>query len=800
MLKPHASLRSTLSLLAVLLVGSLQSLVFAGAVVPTVTSVAPNTGPAAGGTSVTITGTNFVAGATVTFGAAPATGVSVTNSTTIAATTPANPAGAVTVTVTNPGGGSPSGSLPSGFTYASSSGPPTNFRFLTTSLPDGSTNAVYSDTVIAANAAGPITFGASGLPPGITIDSKTGLLSGRPTVVNQFSVTITANDGTSTITFSTTLKISAAGGGGNGGVTFTTTTLPQGTVGQAYTAPVTVSSGVGPFIFGATDLPAGLSLNGLTAIISGTPSAAGTFYVTLTVTDIGEGNNKVVEIVPLTVLPSDGTSFIFTNSILNNGQIGTAYTDTLTTSGAPGPVTFGATGLPTGLSVDPATGIISGSPTVAGTFFAFFTATSGADTISLNRPLWIAASSTSTFHWVYQGLPTALVNVAYGRQPPLLLVTENPGPGAGVVYSAAGLPDGITYDAGSGELKGTAIEPGIYPVIFSAVNSNATPPEVIILAMDFVVLPPNGGDTNSLPINLWVVKQSIKKGKTAATGSWQAQYIYNANRTTAKIFNPSTDTFSASLGSIPAITIVPPKDKFTVKGSKLSFVSAKGATPAVNVAVDESAETIKITGKNETVADTVPGVLPNIVILGGKSFKLDEFYDAKGTFTPTSGYRKTAFVVASAKLTAKAANKDSAQYAMLLADPGFVFPGLTTNGNTDSSCRVQVFNAGAIVIDKTFTSLVTSTTGTDRKSGLKTYKLKSGKDTVTTNTLSKFSYDSGSGKLALALKNLTLTGALPATSTDGVHTSVQLTIAGKVYFTGITIFAPKAGSYSTKKP
>jgi hypothetical protein len=778
-----------------------QSWVFAGAApTPTVTSVSPNTGPIAGGTSVTITGTNFVAGATVTFGSAAATGVSVTNSTTIAATTPGNPAGAVTVTVTNAGGGSPSGSLPSGFTYTSSSGPPTNFRFLTTSLPDGSTNAVYSDTVITANAAGPITFGASGLPPGITIDAKTGLLSGRPTVVSGFSVTITANDGTNTITFSTTLKISAAGGGGNGGVTFTTTTLPQGTVGQAYTVTITVASGVGPFVFGATDLPPGLSLNGLTAVVSGTPSAAGTFYVTFSVTDKGEGNNKVVEIIPLTVLPSDGTNFIFTNSILNNGQLGTPYTDTLVTSGASGTVTFGATGLPAGLTIDPASGKITGTPTAAGTFFAVFTATSGADTISLNRPLWIATSSTSSFHWVYQGLPTAIVNVAYDRQPPLLLITENPGPGAGVVYSASGLPDGISYNAGTGELTGTAIEPGIYPVIFSAVNSNATPPEMIILALDFIVTPPNGGDTNSLPINLWVVKQSIKKGKTASTGAWQAQYIYNANRTKAKIFDPNKDTFTASLGSIPAITIVPPKDKLTGKGSKLGFVSAKGTNPAVNVSLDESAETIKITGKNETVTDTVPGVLPNIVILGNKSFKLDEFYDEKGTFTATSGYRKTAFVVASAKLTAKTANKDSAAYTMLLADPGFVFPGLSTNGNTDTTCRLQVFNGSTVVIDKTFTTLVTSTAGVDKKSGQKTYKLKSGKDTVTTNTLSKFSYDSGSGKLSLALKNLTLTGPLPSTSTDGVHTSVQLTIASKTYFTGITIFAPKAGSYSTKKP
>ena len=67
-------------------------------------SVSPNNGSTTGGTAVTITGTNFAAGATVTFGGTAATNVVVVNSTTITATTPLHAAGAVTVTVTNPVG------------------------------------------------------------------------------------------------------------------------------------------------------------------------------------------------------------------------------------------------------------------------------------------------------------------------------------------------------------------------------------------------------------------------------------------------------------------------------------------------------------------------------------------------------------------------------------------------------------------------------------------------------------------------------------------------------------------------
>ena len=71
----------------------------AASTVPFVSNVSPSSGPVAGGTAVTITGTDFAAGATVKFGATAATNVVVVSSTTITATTPAGSAGAVTVTV-----------------------------------------------------------------------------------------------------------------------------------------------------------------------------------------------------------------------------------------------------------------------------------------------------------------------------------------------------------------------------------------------------------------------------------------------------------------------------------------------------------------------------------------------------------------------------------------------------------------------------------------------------------------------------------------------------------------------------
>ncbi|MFE9993952.1 IPT/TIG domain-containing protein, partial [Streptomyces avermitilis] len=136
--------------------------------VPTLTSLSPTSGPAAGGTVVTLTGTGFTGVTAVTFGGTPATSFTVNSNTQITATAPAHVAGTAAVTVTGPGG--TSNSLP--FTYipvpvvialSPSSGPATGGTSVTiigtgftgaTAVKFGATNAtsftVLSNNVITA--------------------------------------------------------------------------------------------------------------------------------------------------------------------------------------------------------------------------------------------------------------------------------------------------------------------------------------------------------------------------------------------------------------------------------------------------------------------------------------------------------------------------------------------------------------------------------------------------------------------------------------------------------------------------
>lgn len=96
----------------------------AGAAAPTVTGIAPASGSTGGGTNVTITGTGFLAGATVSIGGVAATSVVVSTATTITAVTGASAAGTVDVVVTNPGGAA--GTKASAYTYVAAS---TGLRF-----------------------------------------------------------------------------------------------------------------------------------------------------------------------------------------------------------------------------------------------------------------------------------------------------------------------------------------------------------------------------------------------------------------------------------------------------------------------------------------------------------------------------------------------------------------------------------------------------------------------------------------------------------------------------------------------
>ncbi|MBZ0135060.1 MAG: putative Ig domain-containing protein [Planctomycetes bacterium] len=180
------------------------------------------------------------------------------------------------------------------------------------SLPNGSLGATWGPATITASGGTPgYTWSAIGLPTGLTINPATGEITGMPTASGTFNVTVTVTDNGAppqTAIRAYTFDVVAAG-------TLLITTaasLPGGTQNQSYSTNIVAINGVGNHTWSvsAGPLPAGLSLGASatgTVVLSGTPTASGTFNFTIQVMDSDAPPETDVQAFSLVIAPGSGS-------------------------------------------------------------------------------------------------------------------------------------------------------------------------------------------------------------------------------------------------------------------------------------------------------------------------------------------------------------------------------------------------------------------------------------------------------------------------------------------------------------
>ncbi len=294
-----------------------------------------------------------------------------------------------------------------------------------------------------------LTFSADGLPDGLTINPKTGLitgtiLAGAANDVPCYTPIITASDGTSTASMSFNWNVTSL-------VTMTQTPEQQNSEGDSVSLQVIATDGNHlPLTFSADWLPFGLSINPTTGLISGTILAGaangGSCNPNITASDGVSTNSEI--------FAWDVASAVTVNPIQNQSSTegDTISLQVTATDRNHLPFTFRAYGLPGGLSINPTTGLISGTITAGGAEDGFLSTTVTAfDGISSSSRQfdWSVASRVTLTSWPdgqntegdrisFQVTATDLVNLPLS-------------------FSALGLPNGLTINPNTGLITGTIL-------------------------------------------------------------------------------------------------------------------------------------------------------------------------------------------------------------------------------------------------------------------------------------------------------------------------------------------------------
>ncbi len=567
---------------------------------PTVTSLSPTSGPTAGGTSVTITGTNFAGATAVKFGATSATTFTVNTATSVTATAPAGTAGTVDVTVTTTGG-----------TSATSAGDQYTYQ------------AATSLTISAPT----VTFPANGVVT-VTVSSTAGTPTGNATLSVDGGAALTQPlNGSGVATFTLTspsvgshnlsASYAAQGNFAASGPTTGTLSVNAAATTTSISAPTTSfgTNGMVTVTVAAADPTAGTPTGNVSLTVdagSAVSQALMNGSTTFTVSNLNAGDHALS--ASYAAQNNFNGSSATSNLHVNQAQATLSFDNlTFTYDGSPKPVSVttapanlaGVTILYNGSATpptNPGSTPVSASLTNANYTAAPINGTElvlQASTITSDATTTFTAGTTGTFNVTTMGFPTAS------------LMETGPLPG-GVSFT-----DNLN---GTATLAGTATVAGSYPITIAASNGVGSP------AMQAFTLVVTAGDFTKL--------QLLVPGETAApgtasgkTGTPNTEYvngafniIVNAVDTNWNVVSSVTDTVNiASTDTDPNVKL--PANAALVAGTgtlsvTLQTVSYNPAITTLTASDMTDSSKTESSPVIEVIVVYTAGIAPSMVATG----------------------------------------------------------------------------------------------------------------------------------------------------------------------------------------
>jgi large repetitive protein len=343
----------------------------------------------------------------------------------------------------------------------------------TPGLDQAQTLAITASVAHDSKGAG-VTWSVSGGGSFIGTPTTTSATYQAPaTVTTAFTATVTATS-ISDASKSAALQIKV-----NPLPAVTTSSLPPATAGSNYNQVLTESGGTSPYTWNVspTTLPPGLVLVSSSGVIAGTPTGCSSTpcgSYTFTVTD-ETGNSASTQPIPITVNPP-AAPLTITPTTLPTATIGSPYSATMTATGGVPVYTWSLSGNPSWLSINPSTGVLSGTPTGTSGGTANFTVIV-TDSQTPTHNIQSAGESIviviGTLTITTTSLPAATVSTSYSA-------TVNATGGiTPYAWSLSNNPSWLSINPSTGALSGTAPgTAGTTPTFSVTVQDSESPAQV----------------------------------------------------------------------------------------------------------------------------------------------------------------------------------------------------------------------------------------------------------------------------------------------------------------------------------